>query len=277
LNALGAARLITERRVPHPAAALTTMRAPCGGLMFPIPSGRKLSLIEIARYWSREIKPSASPEELRLALGTAWWRGELVTANSPSRLNLLRTLYLRCTDYIAFVTPDMPEPPTTRLLDDGDVEVFRRVEILLPNGDPDTWTEASCVEAFEVVAEKWDEKFFSLVAPVVSGIVLSRSDFIRWTEKCRYRRPTFWGGTSKKESELQPSSKATRSKRTKPVQYQIQKAVEALAKEYGGKFPPNDMPVFKRNRLITDWLAGDDNPVKPGERTLRDYFNKQRT
>jgi hypothetical protein len=246
--------------------------------MFPIPSGRKLSLIEIARYWSREIRPSASPEELRLALGTAWWRGELVTANSPSRLNLLRTLYLRCADYIASVIPDMPEPPTTRLLDDGDVEVFRRVKILLPNGDPDTWTEASCVEAFEVIAEKWDEKFFSLIAPVVSGIVLSRSDFIRWTEKYRYRRPTFWGDTSEKESEQRPSSTATRSKRTKPVQYQIQKAVEALAKEYGGKFPPNDMSVFERDRLVTEWLAGGDDPVKkPSERTLRAYFNKQRT
>jgi hypothetical protein len=64
-------------------------------------------------------------------------------------------------------------------------------------------------------------------------------------------------------------------RRAKPVQYQIRKAVEALAKQHGGKFPPDDMPVFERDRLIVEWLDGNDDPVKPSKRTLRDYFKKQ--
>jgi hypothetical protein len=105
LNALGAARLIPERRVPHPAAAPTNYAAPCGGAMFPIPSGRKLTFVEIAKYWSREVTPPASPQELRDVISKAWWRGELVAANGSSRLSVLRGYYLRSADFIAFVIP----------------------------------------------------------------------------------------------------------------------------------------------------------------------------
>ena len=85
LNVIGAARLITERRdrtrLPRRPPPCGT---PCGGVMFPIPSGRKLSFVEIAKYWSREISPSASPRELRDAISKAWWRGELVAANGQA-------------------------------------------------------------------------------------------------------------------------------------------------------------------------------------------------
>ena len=65
-------------------------------------------------------------------------------------------------------------------------------------------------------------------------------------------------------------------KRHKTVQSHIERAVIALAKEHGGKFPPDDMSVSERDRLITEWLGGDDDPVKPGERTLREYFSQKR-
>jgi hypothetical protein len=71
-------------------------------------------------------------------------------------------------------------------------------------------------------------------------------------------------------------SKTSRN-RTKPMQYQIKTAVTALAKEHGGKFPPDDMPVFARDRLITKWLAGGDDPVKPSTRTLREYFKQKQS
>ena len=120
--------------------------------MFPIPSGRKLSFFEICKYWSREIKPSASSQELRITLSKAWWRGELVAENGPSRLNLLRGIYSTRADFIAFIIPDETEPPQTKPLDDGLVEVFLRVRLPLPNSDSDTWTETNCVEAFEAIA-----------------------------------------------------------------------------------------------------------------------------
>jgi hypothetical protein len=92
--------------------------------MFPIPSGQTLSFIDIADYWSREINPSASPHELRDTISKAWWRGELVAANGPSRVNLVRALYSKCADSIAFAIPGVPDPPCSRLLDDGGVEVY---------------------------------------------------------------------------------------------------------------------------------------------------------
>ena len=89
------------------------------------------------------------------------------------------------------------------------------------------------------------------------------------TEAITMPRPD--GSTSSKV----PSNLPPR-KRAKPVQYEIQKAVEALAKGYGGKFPPDDMPIKERDRIIVEWLRGDDDPVKPSKRTLRDYFSKHR-
>jgi hypothetical protein len=236
--------------------------------MFPIPSGRNLSFIEIGKYWSRDKSSYASSEELRITLSKAWWRGELVAENGPSRLNLLRALYSICADFLAFIIPNETEPPQTRPLDNGLVEVFRR-RVPLPNSDPNTWTEAHCVEAFEAIADVWDEELFHLTAPIVMGVVLTQDEFNQWINKLKYQCPNFWGNAGRR-----PMDKTVRPERTKPVQYQIEKAVEALSKEHGGKFPPDSMPVFERDRLITEWLAMDDAPVKPSKRTLRDYFSK---
>ena len=61
--------------------------------MFPIPSRRKLSFIEIAKYWSGEITPSVSPQELRITLSKAWWRGELVAAIMPRGVTRVTPLH----------------------------------------------------------------------------------------------------------------------------------------------------------------------------------------
>jgi hypothetical protein len=235
--------------------------------MFPIPSGRKLSFIEIAKYWSGEITPSVSPKELRDTISKAWWRGELVAENGPSRLNLLRALYLNCADFIAFAIPGMEEPEQWRSLDGGALEFVRPVRVPLPNADPETWTDANCAEAFESIAEAWDEENFRLIAPIVAGIVLTQDEFNQWINEHEYRRPAFWGNAGQRQ---------TGHQRTKPIQYQIGRAVEALSREHAGKFPPDGMPKQERDRLITEWLDGDDDPVKkPSKRTLRDYFSKR--
>jgi hypothetical protein len=164
-------------------------------MLLPIPSGRKLSVFEIAKLWSRETKPPAPHQELLIAIGQAWWRGELVAANGPSRLKVLGALYSTCRDSIAFIIPGMTAPPLGKLLDDGRWEVFLRIP--LPNGDPDTWTEANCAEAFEVIAKEWDEvaceEWFHLAAPIVAGIVLTQREFNQWIDKMHYSRPNFWG------------------------------------------------------------------------------------
>jgi hypothetical protein len=241
--------------------------------MFPIPSGRKLSFVEIANYWSREISPPASPQELRDIIGKAWWRGELIAANGSNRLSVLRGYYLRSAGFVAFVVPGVEEPPQWQSVDDGVVEFVRPLRVPLPNADSATWTDANCAEAFEAIAEQWKEAIISPSAPQFLDVVLTQSEFLRWIDTYRYTRPTFWG-----KAIPQPTDKTVRRERSKPVKFQIQRAVEALAKERRGKFPSEDMPVFERDRLIMEWIAGDDDPVKkPSKRTLREYFNKQRS
>ena len=240
--------------------------------MFPIPSGRTLSFIEIGKYWSRDKSSFASSEELRITLSKAWWRGELVAENGPSRLNLLRALYSTCADFIAFAIPDVEEPQQWRSLPDSTIEFIRPVRVPLPNAHPDTWTDADCAEAFEAIVNAWEEELFQLTAPIVMGVVLTQGEFNQWINESKYRRPNFWGNADQR-----PPHRTLKTKRTKPVQYQIGKAVEALAKEHGGKFPPDGMPISERDRLITEWLeGGDDDVSKPSERSLRDYFNKPR-
>lgn len=73
--------------------------------MFPIPSERKLSVVEVAEYWSREIKPPASAQELRDVISKAWWRGELLATNGASRLSVLRGYYARSAKFVALPSP----------------------------------------------------------------------------------------------------------------------------------------------------------------------------
>lgn len=177
--------------------------------MFPIPFEQALRFIEIADYWSRE-KPSASARELRDTISKAWWRGELVAANGPSRVHVLKTIYSKCADHIAFAIPGAPEPQCSRLLDDGGVEVYRLVTVPLPNARPDTWIDANCGEAFNAIAEAWHEKAFDLLALEVPFIVLTRSEFIQWIDKYKYERPTFWGRTSEDEDQQGPTNETVR-------------------------------------------------------------------
>jgi hypothetical protein len=72
-----------------------------------------------------------------------------------------------------------------------------------------------------------------------------------------------------------PSSLPPR-KRRKPMQYHINRAVTDIKSRYGESWPPDDMPASVRDQEIIKWLDQDDDPVKPSERTLRDYFSKQR-
>jgi hypothetical protein len=84
--------------------------------MFPI-SDDTMSFSNIADYWSREIKPSASVLELLKELERAWWRGEIVGETGLTRLNLIRYLFKSTDDFgIVFVVDDQPGPPETKSL-----------------------------------------------------------------------------------------------------------------------------------------------------------------
>jgi hypothetical protein len=79
--------------------------------MFPIPYNRRLPLSLIADYWSREAQPAATKRETVTELIQAWWRGELIGSNGPSRLGMLRWLFRNLQDRVAFMAPGVEAPP----------------------------------------------------------------------------------------------------------------------------------------------------------------------
>src|SRR5690348_6276848 len=113
--------------------------------MFPISSKRELSFEEIAAYWSREITPRTSFDEVLNLLSKAWWRGDLV-GSGPNRTDLLRTLYELHCDRIVFAVQGVTETPQTRELPDGGVEVSLW-RVPLPSPNPDSWDDTNCADS----------------------------------------------------------------------------------------------------------------------------------
>jgi hypothetical protein len=238
--------------------------------MFPISSEQTLRFIDIANYWSGEIKPRVPPRVLRDALSKAWWCGKLVAANGPSRVHLLRALHSKCADEIAFVIPGTPELPCSRPLDDGGVEVFRLVRVPLPNAQSDTWTEANCTDAFSAIAEAWDEELFWLPAYEIPFIVLTRSEFIQWAEKYGYGCPTFW---TKKAADKAVRSKLGRKSRQAA---RIYSALEELFLDNGGlqDGKPGWSIQADAEKAVRKKLGEELGDDAPGESTVRPHVRE---
>ena len=162
--------------------------------MFPVPADQKLSLFDIADYWAKEIAPRCTPVELLIFLARAWWRGELVADNGPTRLNVLRSLYACFSDRIAFYVAGTSEKPGVRELPDGGVEIWLW-RVPLPNLVPESWTDSNCAGAFEALAAAWDSDLNDLAAPLFGGAEFSETVFTRWITG-RYRRPVFWASAT---------------------------------------------------------------------------------
>jgi hypothetical protein len=101
--------------------------------MFPIDKDR-LSFLEIAKYWSREIQSRASREELLARLEAAWWLGEIAGDAALSRLQFLKKMFesRRHYQHIVFVTENDPGPPISVKQPDGTVQVDVRPQIIVP-------------------------------------------------------------------------------------------------------------------------------------------------
>lgn len=168
------------------------MRDTLRGCMYPIPSERTLSVVEIAKHWSRQIEPPASAQELRDVISKAWWRGELIAAKGASRLSVLHGYFLRSAKFIAFVVPNMEESPQWMPVDEEVIEFVRPLRVPLPNANPETWTDADCAPAFDAIAEQWKEAVISPSAPLFLDIVLTSSEFFQWVDAIGYSRPSFW-------------------------------------------------------------------------------------
>jgi hypothetical protein len=177
--------------------------------MFPIPSKQLLSLSEVASYWRREIKPTASFDEVFNLLVRAWWRGDLA-AEGVKRTDLVRTLYQLHSDRIAFTVPGDTEPPQTRELPDGSGEVMLWW-VPLPNSEQDSWDDTNCSQAFNAIADFWDCDFFPDIEPIVCGLNVTEREFTRWIgSQESYESPIFWAHGDQEKAPSAPKQLSAR-------------------------------------------------------------------
>jgi hypothetical protein len=241
--------------------------------MFPIPSERKLSVVEIAKHWSREIDPPALAQELRDVISKAWWRGELIAANGASRLSVLRGYYLRSAKFIAFAIPNTEEPPQWVADDDGVIEFVRPLWVPVPNANPDTWTEANCAPAFDSIAEQWNEAVISPSAPVFLDIDLTSGEFFRWVDTCRCTSPKFWSSEEKQQSDQGTATDDTippiKITKVPPESAKSRAAWEALIALWPNG-PPANFKTADIHRKVNKWIEKAPRAKYPFKEVSRD-------
>jgi hypothetical protein len=199
--------------------------------MFPL-SADKLSFREIAKFWSREIQPHASRDELVDEMEAAWWRGELVAASEMTRLQLLRSMFAHrastSLEGIVFVTPNDPEQPVVTELANGEVMVDTSPRVSVPSLETDQWTEESCAGAFETLSKSPSREHFPALLSL-HCIELTREEFFRWVDRRGFHAPTFW------KSQLRQTPKPTSKP---PFREDLEAAYKQRIKEFHGKIPP---------------------------------------
>jgi hypothetical protein len=181
----------TARKVGYRTGHLRRIR---GMPMYPIRTPT-LSFLEISDHWSRDIKPPASRKELFHLLESAWWLGEFRGDAIHSRLTLLRKMFksMRNRDDlgIVFIIGDGSGPEQIDL-PDGSVMVDVRHQVRVPHGNPETWTEESCSEAFRALADTSSAESYPELGTHFGFIQLTYKVFRNWLAERGYDEPTFW-------------------------------------------------------------------------------------
>jgi hypothetical protein len=147
-----------------------------------------LSIEDIANYWSREIDPPRSKNELLDILVSAWWLGELHGDSAQSRLQLLKIMFTstyRDDLGIIFIVGHDAGPPEIEL-PDGSLIVNVRHQIRVRSSNTETWDEAVCRDAFQALAditEKSSIAPYGVFAIFLPSIKMTYEEYSAWRRK----------------------------------------------------------------------------------------------
>jgi hypothetical protein len=169
-----------------------------------------LPIPEVARRLAQDMRPSATPTELRdlaaakqVEIERAWWLRELMPLGEW-QLQMLRSMHALCGAGILFFTGEEPGPESAEWLETTDPAHGGRVSIViddrprvpLPSADRDSWTADACGDAFKALATAWPlppSTRYALVAPAMRRIALPRDEFLDWATRRYGHCPRFWG------------------------------------------------------------------------------------
>lgn len=173
--------------------------------MYPV-SNSSLSLLQIADYWSREIQPPASQNELLALLEAAWWLGEIKGNSELTRFQLLKKMFTLKRDLtgIVFITEEDGGLPVSVSLADGTAVVDLRPRVTVPSAT-DKWHEVTYEAAFEVLAKPSSFEHYPIISSGLDFIELTRDEFIQWLEARGFDFPKFWKGTVDPKVQLKPA------------------------------------------------------------------------
>jgi hypothetical protein len=236
--------------------------------MFPR-SEEKLSFLKIAEYWSREIRPPASRDELLASLEAAWWRGELVGESPRTRLQLLKIMFSsrESPSYqgIVFVAPNDPGRPVIAELEDGEVGVDVSPRINVPS-EADDWTEDTCAAAFSQLAEAPSLQHFPIVSPVLASIELTHEEFFQWIEARGFDAPKFWKRVSAADLSDYRTGAPGRPSSSQLVEAELDRRISEGTRSSS---------VTEEAKLLADWLK--KNYPKLPQMTPKTIPNKFRS
>ena len=229
--------------------------------MFPIAEAT-LSLREIADYWSREIYPPASWQEIFHTLEGAWWLGELRGNSRRTPFELLKTMFTSMCHRddlgIVFIVGDSAAPLPVELPDDP------RPEIRVPTSDTESWVEAACKDAFRTLAKTCSVESYPEYTPGFSAIQLSYEEFSTWCKKRSFSMPTFW----------KPQDQAVAQQKRKTWQARPGKHLTtteaAVVRAMNELFPDgkSDLVAKTRDELIQDRVTHRAVSSRTIQRTL---------
>jgi hypothetical protein len=197
----------------------------------------KLSIEKITDRWSQEIQPPTSREELLDFFKTAWWRGEWKTDSPLTPLALLKSIYRSARERdlttLVFVTKeDGTISEGIELAGGGllfDVNELERPTIPVPSNDPETWTDASCAAAFELLSQTPLRKYYPDRTIQFLMMEIDYHQFVQLVAAYDLDLPNFWRPSIPKPAELQKqadisiSSKSSKEDRSSPLRPEIRK------------------------------------------------------
>lgn len=230
-----------------------------------------LSFLEISDYWSREISPPASSNEVLDTLVSAWWLEELRGDFVHSRLEYLKTMFTskhRDDRRMVFIVGDDAGLPAVEL-PGRFLKVDLRPTIRLPSSNIETWDEVACRNVFHDLAQISSIQSYPGFVIGLSCIKLTYEEFDTWRTNHGFSPTKFWrrrdqvvGPQQKRKTwQAKPGSVLTASEKA------VCRAINEIWPE--GEFDHN--AKARDQRILSNFKIAKKHPVAPRtiQRTLK--------